>query len=178
MGTDLLCKPTGTHQWLQGSSCHPWHIKNAIPYGQTLGLRFICLDGEKFRTRLDSLVEWLVNRGYNEKFVAHTSFLDRKVLIKQENRCNENSREQLPLVVSEMKNLVIRLQTMLDASFPNSNNAFDLFLCYGTTNLYETVYIHLHYVYICAHLFSLFLFSSPQPSLLIIFTFSLIIINK
>ena len=30
--TDLYCKPTDTHQYLQRGSCHPWHVKNAIPY--------------------------------------------------------------------------------------------------------------------------------------------------
>ena len=25
--TDLLCKPTDTHQFLHRKSCHPWHTK-------------------------------------------------------------------------------------------------------------------------------------------------------
>ena len=31
--TDLYCKPTDTQQYLQKSSCHPWHVKKAIAYG-------------------------------------------------------------------------------------------------------------------------------------------------
>ena len=34
LGTDLFYKPTDTHQYLHKSSCHPWHIKKAIPYAQ------------------------------------------------------------------------------------------------------------------------------------------------
>ena len=37
--TDLYCKPTDAHQYLQRASCHPWHTKKAIPYGQTLRIR-------------------------------------------------------------------------------------------------------------------------------------------
>ena len=93
--TDLFCKPTDTHQYLQRRCCHPWHIKKAIPYGQALRLRRICSDEDKLRSRPENLVEWLVNRGYSENFVreqvARTSRLDREVLIKQENRRNEST---------------------------------------------------------------------------------------
>ena len=46
--TDLYCKPTDTHQYLQRASCHPWHTKKAIPYGQALRIRRICSDDGKF----------------------------------------------------------------------------------------------------------------------------------
>ena len=67
--TDLFCKPTDTHQYLQRRFCQPWHNKKAIPYGQALRLRRICSDEDKFRTRSENLVEWLVNRGYSEDFM-------------------------------------------------------------------------------------------------------------
>jgi len=34
--TKLYSKYTATHQYLQRSSCHPWYVKNTIPYKQTL----------------------------------------------------------------------------------------------------------------------------------------------
>ena len=34
--TDVYSKPTDTHQYLESSSCHPRHVKQAIPYGQAL----------------------------------------------------------------------------------------------------------------------------------------------
>ncbi len=46
--TDLYCKPTDTHQYLQRGSCHPWHVKKAIPYGQALRIQRISSDDVKF----------------------------------------------------------------------------------------------------------------------------------
>ena len=42
LATDLFCKPTDTHQYLHKKSCHPWHTKKAIPYGQAFRFRRIC----------------------------------------------------------------------------------------------------------------------------------------
>ena len=67
--TDLYCKPTDTDQYLQRASCHPWHTKRAIPYGQALRIRRICSDDGKIRARTEELVGWFTNRGYKESFV-------------------------------------------------------------------------------------------------------------
>ena len=32
--TDLYVKPSDSHQYLQPSSCHPFHCKKGIPYSQ------------------------------------------------------------------------------------------------------------------------------------------------
>ena len=39
--TDLYVKPTDSHQYLQSSSCHPFHCKKGIPYSQALRLNRI-----------------------------------------------------------------------------------------------------------------------------------------
>ena len=44
--TDLFSKPTDTRLYLDNGSCHPRHVKQAIPYGQALRVRRIC-DSEK-----------------------------------------------------------------------------------------------------------------------------------
>ena len=50
--TDLYCKPADTHQYLQRASCHPWHAKQTIPFGQALRIRRIYSDDDgKFRAR-------------------------------------------------------------------------------------------------------------------------------
>ena len=112
--------------YLQRSSCHPWHIKKATSYREAFRLRRIYSDEDKFRTRSETLDGCLVHREYNENFireqVARTSRLDREVLIKQENGRSESSKERTPMVVTfhlelnEIKNIVSRLQTILDAS--------------------------------------------------------------
>ena len=45
--TDLCVKPTGSHQYLQSSSCHPFHCKNGIP----LRLNRICSETNAFVKR-------------------------------------------------------------------------------------------------------------------------------
>ena len=42
--TDLFVKTTDSHQYLQSSSCHPFHCKKGIPYSQDLRLNRISFD--------------------------------------------------------------------------------------------------------------------------------------
>ena len=67
--TDLYTKPTDTHQYLEFSSCHPYHIKRSIPYSQALRLRRICSEENDFLKRISQLKQWLYNRGYDRKMV-------------------------------------------------------------------------------------------------------------
>ena len=48
LSTDLFVKPTDTHQFLDPTSCHPYHCKKGIPYSQTLRLNRICSDNNNF----------------------------------------------------------------------------------------------------------------------------------
>ena len=59
--TDLFVKETDTHQYLQFTSCHTFHTKRGIPYGQALQLRRIVLDDTEFEARYDELENWLLN---------------------------------------------------------------------------------------------------------------------
>ena len=67
--TDFFVKPTGTHQFLDPTSCHPYHCKKGIPYSQALRLNRICLDNGTFDRRCNDLEKWLMERGYNEKMI-------------------------------------------------------------------------------------------------------------
>ena len=44
LSTNLFVKPTDTHQFLDPTSCHPYHCKKGITYSQTLRLDRICSD--------------------------------------------------------------------------------------------------------------------------------------
>ena len=44
LSTDLFVKPTDTHQFLDLTSCHPYHCKKGVPYSQTLRFNKICSD--------------------------------------------------------------------------------------------------------------------------------------
>ena len=67
--TDLLVKPTDTHQFLDPTSCHPNHCKMGIPYSQALRLNRICSANETFDRRCNDLEKWLMERGCNEKMM-------------------------------------------------------------------------------------------------------------
>ena len=67
--TDLYTKPTDTHQYLEFSSCHPWHCKKSIPYSQALRLRRICSEEGDFVIRTSELKQYLYDRGYEKKLV-------------------------------------------------------------------------------------------------------------
>ena len=84
LSTDLLVKPTGTHQFLDPTSCHPYRCKKGIPYSQTLRLNRICSDNNNFDKRCKELESWLLEKGYSEKMVR-----------KQVLRPREHSRESL-----------------------------------------------------------------------------------
>ena len=67
--TDLFTKSTDTHQFLEFSSCHPWHCKKSIPYSQALRLRRICSEEGDFVKRVLELKQWFYDRGYDKKLV-------------------------------------------------------------------------------------------------------------
>ena len=75
-GEDLLkqfietlhaCHPI--HQFLDSTSCHPYHCKKSIPYSQALRYNRICSDNKKFDQRCNNLEKWLMERGYSERMV-------------------------------------------------------------------------------------------------------------
>ena len=106
LSTDLFCKPTDTHQYLHKKSCHPWHTKKAIPYGQALRFRRICSEDRQFQERVGELAGWLKDRGYEESLVNEqidrVRRLDRATLLaNSENRTDtQGRRERVPLVAT------------------------------------------------------------------------------
>ena len=100
--TDLFVKETDTHQYLHFNSCHPFHVKKGIPYGQALRLRRICSNDEDFETRCRELIEWLVNRSFDRGMVTEqvgrAKSMDRDTLLDKEN--NGEVDTKLNLVVT------------------------------------------------------------------------------
>ena len=99
--TDLYTKSTDTHQYLEFSSCHPWHCKKSIPYSQALRIRRICSEEQDFSKRISELKQWLYDRGYEKKLVdlqtSEASKISRdRALLEKEPRERED-REVLVL---------------------------------------------------------------------------------
>ena len=97
LSTDLFCKPADTHQYLHKKSCHPWHTKKAIPYGQALRFRRIYSEDRQFQERVGELAGWLKDRGYEESLVNEqidrVRRLDRTALLANAgNRTNDQGR--------------------------------------------------------------------------------------
>ena len=96
--TDLYSKPTDTHQFLEFSSCHPFHTKRSIPYSQTLRLRRICSEDKDFYQRVRELKGYLRARGYDMKMVEKQVLEAMKIsrdeaLAERENREDKNDRD-------------------------------------------------------------------------------------
>ena len=64
LSTDLYVKPTDTHQFLDPTSCHPYHCKKGIPYSQTIRLHRIYSDNSNFDKGFNKRDLWLFEKGY------------------------------------------------------------------------------------------------------------------
>ena len=98
--TDLYSKATDTHQFLEFSSCHPFHTKRSIPYSQTLRLRRICSEDRDFYKRIKELKGYLKARGYDmsmvEKQVLEAMKKSREEALRDdENRNNQNENRDV-----------------------------------------------------------------------------------
>ena len=51
----MYSKPTDAHQYFNFKSCHPPHVKRAIPYSQGLRLKRICNSENAFEEKLREL---------------------------------------------------------------------------------------------------------------------------
>ena len=67
--TDLYCKPTDCHQFLDFNSAYPIHIKRSIVYSQGLCVKRLCSSNVAFKNHLESLQGWFQNREYPKTLV-------------------------------------------------------------------------------------------------------------
>ena len=99
--TDLFVKDTDTHQYLDFSSCHTFHTKKGIPYGQALRIRRIVSDDQVFDTRCEELKGWLKDRGYPDQLVEEqvgkAKLENRNELLDRNKSESKNDRDVLVL---------------------------------------------------------------------------------
>ena len=69
--TDLYCKSTDCHQFLDFNSAHPIHIKKSIVFSQGLRIKRLCSSNVAFENHLGSLKGWFQNRGYHKTLVEN-----------------------------------------------------------------------------------------------------------
>lgn len=100
--TDLFVKETDTHQYLHSTSCHTFHTKSGIPYGQALRIRRIVSEEASFTKRCQDLESWLLKRGYEKEMVVQeidkAKAKDRDEILNINNKpCFRDSRLNLVL---------------------------------------------------------------------------------
>ena len=97
----IYVKETDTHQYLDFSSCHTYHTKKGIPYGQALRIRRIVSDDNVFEGRCAELKGWLRKRGYPDGMIDEqidrAKSIDRAELLDRERIREENKRDILVL---------------------------------------------------------------------------------
>jgi hypothetical protein len=76
--TDLYCKPTDSHSYLQYNSSHPQRCKDSIPYSQFLRVRRICSNLEDFDRNVLVFMMHFLRRGYPMKLLEEAHQLARK----------------------------------------------------------------------------------------------------
>ena len=89
--TYLYVKPTDSHQYLQPSSCLPFHCKKGMSYSQALKLNRICLETNSFDKRCNDLERFLLERGCSSRLVRKEILRERKI---QRNELLDNEKSQ------------------------------------------------------------------------------------
>ena len=94
--TDVYSKSTDAHQYLNFKSCHPPHVKKAIPYSQGLRLKRVCNSENAFEKRLEELKGFLVKRGYCSDYVdnqfGRVREVNRNSLFKRKEGAEHSNR--------------------------------------------------------------------------------------
>jgi hypothetical protein len=94
--TDLYCKPTDSHSYLQYSSAHPQRCKDSIPFSQFLRVRRICSLTTDFEQHILTFMMHFLRRGYPmpllEKAAQMARDLDRLKLLNPESVDDEDDK--------------------------------------------------------------------------------------
>ena len=62
-------KKTDTKQYINPTSCHPYHIIRSLPYSQSLRIIRICSEPEDRERELENLAGFFRNRNYDEEII-------------------------------------------------------------------------------------------------------------
>ena len=99
--TDLYVKQTDSHQYLDPTSCHPYHCTKSIPYSQALRVNPICSQNVSFDLRCNKLEEWLIKRNYNptvvRKQILKARVFSRDTLLEKIKEVRNNDKLVLTL---------------------------------------------------------------------------------
>ena len=88
--TELYTKETDAHLYLLSSSCHPKHTIKAIPKGQFIRIRRICLSIDFYWKHANKYIDFFTNRGYNiqklQSIVEEIAKVDKKEFLEDKSK--------------------------------------------------------------------------------------------
>ena len=85
--TDLYCKSTDCHHFLEFDSAQPIHNKKSIMYSQVLRTKKLCSTKDQFENQIESLRSWFGKRGHHKTLVGNQI---RRVLESKSEQLFEN----------------------------------------------------------------------------------------
>ena len=101
--TDLYCKPTDTHQYLDFRSCHPSHTKRNIPFNLARRICTIVSEIDLKQKRLHELKIFLKRQHYPEGLIDVAIETASKIPINELRRTrdkDENQPGNIPFVIT------------------------------------------------------------------------------
>ena len=125
--TNLYCKPTDCHQFLDFNSAHPLHIKTYIVYSQGLRIKRSCSSNLAIENHMKNLRGWFRNRGYPKNLVDNQ--LKRVIETSSISRCTRQRENGVPLVLTDHPrfsrvNSIIKQQLMFLYAEEQVKNVF------------------------------------------------------
>ena len=98
--TNLFCKPTDGHQYLQNYD-HAEHIKRSIIFSQTLRPKRICSEKTDFDGNVENLREWFRKKGYPEQLIKNqVARAFQSASNNSANRSKQEKETEIPLVAT------------------------------------------------------------------------------
>ena len=101
--TDLYCKETDTHQYLDFRSCHPSHTKRNIPFNMARRICTIVTDGNLRAKRLQELRVYLSRQNYPKNLISSGINKAKEIPIstlRNVRRRENNDLDNIPFVVT------------------------------------------------------------------------------
>ena len=92
--TDLYCKPTDTHQYLDFRSCHPSHTKRNIPFNLARRICTIVTDQTLRSRRLEELKRYLLQQNYPLNLINAGIENATKIPVQDLRQCRRTSNSK------------------------------------------------------------------------------------
>ena len=135
VSTTIHYKATDTHNYLEYTSSHPTHCRNAIPFSQFLRLRRICSDDGDYDIKSAEMASFFEYRGYPKNLIAtsrqRAKGISRERALRKSNGEQRTQRSgKVPLVLNfhprnqEVKKILLANFRILSED-PNTAHIFN-----------------------------------------------------